>query len=123
MTLALRPIATALQYLGLFGSSAGLIASFVSQDYCRGSIYLVVGVIAVALDLVMIGSAARATAILAAVVKLVTTFTLAVGFVYSCAAPYGPLAPTLFDSSVGPTLILLSTIPSLLGAILRRVTR
>lgn len=121
MTLAFRRGGIAFQLAGLAGSALGLTATFIARTSCLGPFYVGAALVAVALDLVALRAAPNTTAIVASLIKPLTI--LAVGMVLvSCRPVPLEFAPSL-DPVIGPTLVLVSSIPSILGAILRRLSR
>ena len=120
MTLAIGPTASALQLIGLFGSAIGFAATFMSRNYCMGSIYVVVGIIAVFTDFIAVWTAPSRAAIAATLVKPLAFF--GAGMILISCRPIDlpePVIPTW----LGPTLVLGSSIPSILGAVLQRKAR
>lgn len=122
MTISRRSYATALQLFGLLGSGLALVAIPLSGESCMGPIYLVGAAIAVVLDLVAIRVAPSSAGIGAAIGKLALVSYAMVGVVVLCAVPRTYIEP-LIPSGTGALILLWSSVPSLLGAIGRRLVR
>lgn len=110
-------ISVGLQWTGLIGAALGLVATplfglgFAMQ-------WLIGGAIAVALDVFAIRTDSETKAMLAALVKLVVLVTALMVLTSAGSVPQ-PAAGAV-PPDTGPILLLLSILPSELGAILRR---
>ena len=122
MTTALRPFSVSLQYLGLSGSALGLAASYLFVEPCTGFLYIGGGIFAVALDLIALRLSPNATAIAAAASKPVALLLLG-SMLIMCAPPVVPEPDRLLPTWTGPALLWFSSVPSVVGAILRRLVR
>lgn len=117
MTPVRERISTWLQWAGLIGAAAGLVAvplfglGFAVQ-------WLVGGAIAIALDVVAIRTESDTKAMLAALGKLVVIVAALMVFTTAGSIP-GTTAGAI-PPDTGPVLLLLSILPSELGAMLRR---
>lgn len=109
-------ISVGLQWAGLIGSAVGLVATPLFLGFAAQ--WLIAGGIAVALDVVAIRTDADVRAMLAALGKLVVLLTALIGFTSAGSIP--AMAPGSIPPDTGPALMLLSILPSELGAILRR---
>ena len=112
-------ISPAIQVLGLLGALLGLSVTLVFGE--RYTLFYGAGaVIAVFLDVAAIRLAPRALAIGASLLKVaavvMTSFVLVMG-----PANFGP--PPLLPPSTGLLILLYSSVPSVIGAILRRALR
>jgi hypothetical protein len=109
-------ISVGLQWTGLVGAVAGLIATPLFLGFAAQ--WLIAGGIAVALDVVAVRTDADVKAMLAALGKLVVLVTALVAFTTAGSIP--AMVPGTIPPDTGPALLLLSILPSELGAILRR---
>ena len=113
-------IATWLQWAGLIGAAAGLVA--VPLFGLGGAIqWLVGGAIAVGLDVFAIRTESETKAMLAALAKLAVLIVALMVFTTAGSTP-GTAAGAV-PPDTGPVLMLLSILPSELGAMLRRPQR
>jgi hypothetical protein len=110
-------ISIGLQWTGLVGSAVGLVATplfglgFALQ-------WLIAGALAVALDVFAIRTASETLAMVAALTKLVVL--VAALMVFTSPGSLPPVAANSIPPDVGPILMILSILPSELGAMLRR---
>lgn len=109
-------ITVGLQWTGLVGAAAGLVATPLFLGFAAQ--WLVAGAIAVALDVIAIRTDADVRAMLAALAKLVVLVTALMAFTAPGSVPV--MAPGAIPPDTGPVLMLLSILPSELGAMLRR---
>ena len=109
-------ISVGLQWTGLVGAAAGLVAVPLFLGFAMQ--WLVAGAIAVALDVVAIRTESDLRAMLAALVKLVVVVAALMMFTSPGSIP--AMAPGTVPPDTGPVLLLLSIVPSELGAMLRR---
>ena len=123
MTLSIRPFAIALQYLGLLGAVGAIMTSYVARDSCYGPIYMQASIIAAIFDVLAISLAPRSTAIAFAVLKPIALFFLGFGVLISCAPPSPTYVEPPISAGVAVTIGLWSCLPTLLGAIGRRLAR
>ena len=106
-----------LQWAGLIGAVLGLVTTplfglgFAVQ-------WLVAGAIAVVLDVFAIRTESETKAMLAALAKLVIVLTVLLAFTAAGTVP-GTIAGAV-PPDTGPVLLLLSILPSELGAMLRK---
>ncbi|HSO29214.1 MAG TPA: hypothetical protein VLS28_04880 [Candidatus Sulfomarinibacteraceae bacterium] len=109
-------ISIGLQWTGLAGSVVG----FVSVPLFLGfqAQWLVAGAIAVALDVVAIRTASDTRAMLAALGKLVILVVALMVLTTPGSIP--AMAPGSIPPDTGPVVLLISILPSELGAMLRR---
>jgi len=116
MTLSMHGIAVALQWAGLLGSAVGtLLTLALAAALVPG--WIVAGIAAVILDVVAIRIPSDARAMGAAIAKLLVVL-VAVQVVTLGRAASSAVLPIAPDT--GPLLLLLSILPSALGAIFRR---
>ena len=109
-------ISIGLQWTGLIGSAVGLVAVPLFLGFALQ--WLVAGLAAVALDVFAIRTASETKAMLAALAKL----AILVGALFILTSP-GSI-PAMVANSIppdtGPVLMLLSILPTEIGAMLRR---
>ena len=117
MTVAMRPFSMALQLTGLSGSVAGAVLTVALAPFVVLG-WVVAGIIAIVLDVIAIRARSVPNAVGAAIGKvgvvLVALVTVTLG---AAASP----VDTELPAETGPLLLLLSVVPSLLGAAFRRV--
>jgi len=109
-------VSIGLQWTGLAGAAIGLVATPLFLGFALQ--WLVAGAIAVALDVIAIRTDADVRAMLAALGKLVVLVTALLAFTTPGSIPV--MAPGTIPPDTGPVLMLLSILPSELGATLRR---
>lgn len=117
MTMVMHRTGVALQWGGLAGSVAGVVTTVLFGLSVVAS-WVVAGVIAMVLDAVAIRTASDARAMGAAIAKL-AVLLVALGAITLGGAASPADVPVPPDT--GPLLLLLSILPSALGAIFRRV--
>lgn len=111
-----RRVATGLQWTGLAGAALGLVAVPLFLGFAVQ--WLAAGAIAVALDVVAIRTDSDLRAMLAALGKLV--FLVAALMMLTAPGSIPAMAPNTVPPDAGPVLMLLSVLPSQIGAMLRR---
>ena len=109
-------ISIGLQWTGLAGSVVGFV--FVPLFLGFAMQWLVAGAIAVALDVVAIRTESDLRAMIAALAKLIAIVAALMVFTSSGSIPV--MAPGAIPPDTGPVILLLSILPSELGAMLRR---
>lgn len=109
-------ISVGMQWAGLVGAAVGLVATPLFLGFAAQ--WLVAGAIAVALDVIAIRADADVRAMLAALAKLVVLVTALMAFTTPGSVPV--MAPGTIPPDTGPVLMLISILPSELGAMLRR---
>ena len=119
MTLARRPVSIALQWVGLFGSVVGFLLTLALAAFLVPG-WVVACAIALILDAVAIRSRSIPMAVGASIGKLaIVLVAMATVTLGRAAIPVdAAVAP-----DTGPLFLLLSVLPSLLGAALRRDDR
>lgn len=119
MTSAMQRMSVPLQWAGLVGAVAGSVVAVVGFGLVLAG-WLVAGFVAVALDVVAIRARSNDTALRAAIGKLVV---LLMGVSLIPWARSNPAIPSLVPLDAGPPLLLASVLPSVVGALFRRVDR
>ena len=118
MTRVMPRIAVALQWAGLLGGVAGTAVAIVGYGPLFLAAWAVGGILAVALDVVAIRTRSASTALGAAIGKsailLVALTVLPIGRM-------NPAIPALVPLDAGPPLLIASILPSMLGALFRRI--
>ena len=109
-------ISIGLQWTGLVGSVVGFVSVPLFLGFTMQ--WLVAGAIAVALDVVAIRTESDLRAMLAALAKLAILVAALMFFTSSGSIP--AMAPGSIPPDTGPVILLLSILPSELGAMLRR---
>ena len=114
MTLAMYGPARNVQRLGLLGAVLGVIATQLAPS-CGSVIWVLAGIVAIGFDIVAVAGRGHGS-IPASILKAVMVI-LPMGVLLSCA--YVDLPEPIVPAGLGPMLLMLSAIPSLLGAFLR----
>jgi hypothetical protein len=109
-------ITVGLQWTGLAGAALGFVATPLFLGFAVH--WLVAGAIAVALDVIAIRTDADLRAMLAALGKLVALVTALLAFTTPGSVP--AMVPGTVPPDTGPVLMLISILPTELGAMLRR---
>lgn len=120
MTMSLLGIARSVQVIGLAGSGLALIATLLFAG-CGGGIYAAAAFVAIGLDGMALFVKPRNDGAIAMSILKVIVILFGVSALVSCAYVAGP--PPFLPVGTGPSLLLASAAPSLLGAILLRVAR
>lgn len=119
MTLTFWRASRSLQLLGLVAASTGAGATLIAP-LCTSTIWLGAGLAGAGLDVAAMASRSRFAALGLSLLKLPIVVGPIILFV-SCAAVVFPTPP--FSVDLGPTLVMVSGVPSLVGAILRLFAR
>jgi hypothetical protein len=109
-------ISVALQWAGLAGAAVGLLAVPLFLGFAAQ--WLIAGAIAVALDVFAIRTASETQSMLAALGKLAVLVVALMVLTTPGSIPV--MAPGSIPPDTGPVVMLLSILPSELGAMLRR---
>ena len=119
MTLTLSSAARSAQLLGLLAAAIGAGATLIAP-FCASTIWLGAGLAGAGLDAAALASRSRTAALGLSLLKLPIVVGPIILFV-SCAAVVLPVPPISTD--LGPSLIMLSSVPSVVGATLRLFAR
>jgi len=119
MTLTLSSATRSVQLLGLLAAAIGAGATLIAP-FCASTVWLGAGLFGAGLDGAAIASPSRFAALGLSLLKLPIVIGPIILLV-SCAAVVLPVPPIPTD--LGPSLIMLSSVPSLLGATLRLFAR
>jgi hypothetical protein len=119
MTLTFASAARSVQIVGLAAALMGAAATVIAP-FCGSSIWGAAGVFGAALDAAAIVSRSRKTPIGLSILKLPIVFG-PILIILSCGYVALPQPPIPTD--LGPNLIMLSSVPSVLGALLRSALR